>query len=43
MSDEQREQPAPEPEKEQQIEFGTERPEPHEIINSEDGAKKPQQ
>jgi hypothetical protein len=26
MSDEQEKQPAPEPEKEQQIEFGTERP-----------------
>ncbi|MDR1506338.1 MAG: hypothetical protein LBI67_04485 [Treponema sp.] len=52
MSDEQKEQVAPEaeqgkedkpePEKEQQIDFGTELPNPFKATNSEDGSKKPQ-
>jgi hypothetical protein len=43
MSDEQKEQPTPEPEKDQQIAFGTERPDPLKVTNSGDGLKKPQQ
>jgi hypothetical protein len=41
MSDEEKEQ-APEPEKEQQIDFGTELPNPTTVTDSEDGSKKPQ-
>jgi hypothetical protein len=45
MPDDEKEQPVTEPEqgKEQQIEFGTERPDSFQVTNSDDGTKKPRQ
>jgi hypothetical protein len=42
MSEKEKEQSEPEPEKEKQIAFGTERPDPFTVTNSEDGSEKPQ-